>query len=202
VSFLWTPNRQGFRPDIEGLRAVAVLAVLGFHATIPVMAGGYVGVDAFFVISGFLITGLILGDLAKHGTFSLKEFYARRARRILPAAGVVLAATSIACAFWLAPLRRQDTAFDVIAAALDAGNWRFIALQTDYLAAGRAESPLLHYWSLAVEEQFYLVWAPLALVLAVIARRLRRSAFPLIATAIASARPPGRGSSASAAWAP
>ncbi len=148
------------------------------------MSGGYVGVDVFFVISGFLITGLILGDLEKSGTFSLKEFYARRARRILPAAGVVLAATSVACAFWMTPLRRQDTAYDVLAAALNASNWRFISLETDYLAAGRAESPLLHYWSLAVEEQFYLVWAPLALGLALLARGLKRSPFPVITVAL------------------
>ncbi|HEX6681445.1 MAG TPA: acyltransferase family protein [Candidatus Limnocylindrales bacterium] len=176
--------RQGFRPDIEGLRAVAVIAVVGFHAAVPGMGGGYIGVDAFFVISGFLITGLLLGEIERRGTFSLKDFYARRARRILPAAGVVLAATSVACAFWMSPLRRQDTAFDIIAAALNVGNWRFIALETDYLAAGRAESPLLHYWSLAVEEQFYLVWAPLALIVALLARKLGRSPFPVLALAI------------------
>src|SRR5689334_7841135 len=83
------PHRYetGFRPDIEGLRAIAVLGVLGFYAALPFMSGGYVGVDVFFVISGFLITGLLLADIEKHGRFSLTRFYARRARRILPAAG-------------------------------------------------------------------------------------------------------------------
>jgi peptidoglycan/LPS O-acetylase OafA/YrhL len=180
------PRRYGgsFRPDIEGLRAVAVLAVLGYHAALPIMPGGYVGVDVFFVISGFLITGLLLGDIEKRGRFSLKEFYARRARRILPAAGVVLAATSAASVLWLSPLRRQDVAYDVIASALNVSNWRFIAEQTDYLAQGRAQSPLLHYWSLSVEEQFYLVWAPLLLLLVLLAAWIKRSPIPLIAVAV------------------
>jgi peptidoglycan/LPS O-acetylase OafA/YrhL len=175
---------MAFRPDIEGLRAVAVLAVLGYHAALPFMPGGYVGVDVFFVISGFLITGLLLADIEASGRFSLRRFYARRARRILPAAGVVLAVTSVASALWLSPLRRQDVAYDTIAAALNVSNWRFVAEQTDYLAQGRAESPLLHYWSLAVEEQFYLVWAPLALLVVLLATRLRRSPIPVVAACV------------------
>jgi peptidoglycan/LPS O-acetylase OafA/YrhL len=149
-----------------------VLGVLGFHAGLPFMPGGFVGVDVFFVISGFLITGLLIREIERDGRFSLARFYARRARRILPAAGVVLAVTSVASAVWLSPLRRQDVAYDTVAAALNVSNWRFVAEQTDYLAQGRADSPLLHYWSLAVEEQFYLVWAPLALLCVLIARRL------------------------------
>ncbi|GAA3088501.1 acyltransferase family protein [Streptosporangium carneum] len=176
--------RLGFRPDIEGLRAVAVLAVLAFHATVPGMAGGFVGVDVFFVISGFLITGLLLRDVSATGRFSLAEFYARRARRILPAAGVVLLATTAGAWLMLPPLRGGDIAADVVTAALYIANWRFVAGQTDYLAAERDPSPLLHYWSLAVEEQFYLLWAPLLLVLVLLARRLGRSPFPAIAVAI------------------
>ncbi|SDG07368.1 Peptidoglycan/LPS O-acetylase OafA/YrhL, contains acyltransferase and SGNH-hydrolase domains [Sinosporangium album] len=169
-----------FRPDIEGLRAVAVLAVLAFHATVPGLTGGFVGVDVFFVISGFLITGLLLRDVAERGRFSLVDFYARRARRLLPAAGIVLIATAFAAWLVLPPLRAPEVAGDVIAAALYLANWRFVAAQTDYLAAESAPSPLQHYWSLAVEEQFYLLWAPLLLVVALAARRF---AVPAIAAA-------------------
>lgn len=149
-----------FRTDIEGLRAVAVVTVLGFHAGVPFFTGGYIGVDVFFVISGFLITGLLLSQ----EKIRLGEFYARRARRILPAAAVVLVGTALASWILLPPLRQRDVALDVAGAALNLANWRFIEGQTDYLAAGQAHSPLLHYWSLAVEEQFYLLWAPLLLV--------------------------------------
>ncbi len=162
-----------FRPDIEGLRAVAVLTVLGYHASAPLFGGGYVGVDVFFVISGFLITGLLLAELAQRGRVSLAAFYARRARRILPAAAVTLLATVLGSWLLLPPLRQRDVAYDAIVTALQAGNWRFVAGQIDYLAADRAPSPLLHYWSLAVEEQFYLVWAPLLLVLGLLLRRVR-----------------------------
>ncbi|WP_084959273.1 acyltransferase family protein [Thermoactinospora rubra] len=151
------------RKDIEGLRAVAVLFVLAFHAGVPGLGGGFAGVDVFFVVSGFLIAGLIVRDL-EAGRFRLAGFYARRARRILPAAGVVLVVTALAAWPLLPALRLRELAADVFTAALSAANWRFVAQQTDYLAADRDPSPLLHFWSLAVEEQFYLVWAPLALL--------------------------------------
>ncbi|HCU52223.1 MAG TPA: acyltransferase [Micromonosporaceae bacterium] len=150
------------------MRAIAVLTVLGFHAGVPFFAGGFIGVDVFFVISGFLITGLLLSQ----DRIRLGEFYARRARRILPAAAVVLVGTAIASWMLLPPLRQRDVAWDVVGSALNVANWRFIAGQTDYLAAGQAHSPLLHYWSLAVEEQFYLLWAPLLLVISLVSRRL------------------------------
>ncbi|MEV6524783.1 acyltransferase family protein [Longispora sp. NPDC051575] len=162
--------RPGFRADIEGLRAVAVLTVLGFHAAVPHLGGGYVGVDVFFAISGFLITGLLVAELSRTGRVSLAEFYARRARRILPAAGLVLVATALAGWVLLPPLRQRDVAADVLAAALHVGNWRFVATETDYLHAGDP-SPLLHYWSLGVEEQFYLLWAPVLALVAYLARR-------------------------------
>jgi peptidoglycan/LPS O-acetylase OafA/YrhL len=169
-----------FRPDIEGLRAVAVVAVLAFHAGIPHLAGGFVGVDVFFVISGFLITGLLLDEVRRSGRVSLPDFYARRARRILPAAAVVLVFVAVASRLVMSPLRQMDVAKDVVASAVYLVNWRFINGQTDYMAAGRDSSPLLHFWSLAVEEQFYLVWPLLLLGAAVIARRLRASALPLV----------------------
>ncbi|MFC1430458.1 SGNH hydrolase domain-containing protein [Streptacidiphilus sp. N1-3] len=181
------PGRAGFRPDIEGLRAVALLAVLGFHASVPHLAGGYVGVDVFFVISGYLITSLLLREALGSGRIALGEFFARRARRLLPSAALVLVAV-VPLGLWLvAPLRRADLCHDVLAAALSVSNWRFINEQTDYLAAGRDPSPLLHFWSLAVEEQFYLVWAPLvALLVLVAARRPRPARLVLLAATTAA----------------
>ncbi len=166
-------GHHDFRPDIEGLRALAVVAVLGFHAFVPHLAGGFIGVDLFFVISGFLITGLLLDEHRRTGRISFAAFYARRARRILPAAAVVLLAVSAASYLLLSPLRRVDVMRDVLASTGYAVNWRFIQLQTDYLAANRDPSPLLHFWSLAVEEQFYIVWPLLIVALVVAARWLR-----------------------------
>ncbi|GHH42789.1 acyltransferase [Streptomyces candidus] len=170
------PHRSVFRPDIEGLRAVAVLAVLAFHAGIPGLAGGFVGVDVFFVISGYLITGLLAREAVSTGRVRLGDFFSRRARRLLPSAAVVLAAVAVAGAWLTAPLRRTDLANDVLAAALSVANWRFVSQQTDYLAAGHDQSPLLHFWSLAVEEQFYLLWAPLLALCAFAAVRGLRAA--------------------------
>lgn len=167
-------RRSVFRPDIEGLRAFAVLSVLAFHASVPGLAGGFVGVDVFFVISGYLITGLLVREAVTTGRIGLGEFFARRARRLLPSAAVVLVAVAVAGAWLTVPLRRTDLENDVVAAALSVANWRFVQQQTDYLAAGQDESPLLHFWSLAVEEQFYLCWAPLLAVLAVLTARAAR----------------------------
>ena len=158
--------RDGFRPDLEGLRAVAVVLVLLYHASVPGFAGGYVGVDVFFVLSGFLITGLLLRELRRTGTISLTSFYARRARRLLPAAALVLVVTMIASAAVLPPLRVPDVALDAAAASLYVSNMRFALQATDYLQAEMAPSPLLHYWSLGVEEQFYIFWPALVLLVA------------------------------------
>jgi peptidoglycan/LPS O-acetylase OafA/YrhL len=155
---------QTFRPDVEGLRAVAVTAVVLFHAGVPGLRGGYVGVDVFFVISGFLITSLMLREIAGTGAVSLRRFYARRARRILPASSLVLVTVILATYHWLGFLRGDEVARDGVWAALFASNFRSAALGVDYLASQAAPSPMQHFWSLAVEEQFYLVW-PLAVVL-------------------------------------
>ena len=160
-----------FRPDIEGLRAVAVLAVLAFHAGVPGAAGGFVGVDVFFVISGFLITGLLLREIDSTGRLHLKDFYARRARRLLPAALVVIIFTLALSWIVLSPLQRADVGVDAAAAALYVSNYRFAIASTDYFAADVAPSPLLHYWSLGVEEQFYLLWPALLLGATWAARR-------------------------------
>ena len=171
-----------FRPDLEGLRAVAILLVLLYHAHVPGFGGGFVGVDVFFVISGFLITGILVRDLDATGTISLGAFYARRARRLLPAASVALAVTLLASAVLLAPVEIADVARDGLAAGLYVSNIGFALQATDYLQAGQAPSPLLHFWSLSVEEQFYLLW-PALLLLA--ARSVGRS-HRVLATIMAS----------------
>jgi peptidoglycan/LPS O-acetylase OafA/YrhL len=165
---------DSFRPDVEGLRAVAVVAVVLFHLRLDAFAGGFVGVDVFFVLSGFLITRLLLKELASTGTLSLRGFWARRARRLLPASVVVIVATLVAGAAVLSPLAQRRLATDAIAAGGFVINFVFAGRYADYFAAQLAEaqpSALLHYWSLAVEEQFYLLW-PLALV--ALTRRPRR----------------------------
>jgi peptidoglycan/LPS O-acetylase OafA/YrhL len=165
------------------LRAVAIVAVLVFHAGVPYLAGGFVGVDVFFVISGFLITQQLLRPLREGRRLSLRDFYARRARRILPAAGAVLLAVLALGWLTLPPLRQVDLVHDVLACAVDVPNWWFISGQIDYSRAGLAVSPVLHYWSLGVEEQFYLVWPGLLLAAAAIARR-RRLALPGVVVAV------------------
>ncbi|WP_030386659.1 SGNH hydrolase domain-containing protein [Streptomyces sp. NRRL S-241] len=183
-----SPHRSAFRPDIEGLRAVAVLAVLAFHAGIPWTTGGFVGVDVFFVISGYLITGLLVREAITTGRIRLGDFFSRRARRLLPSAAVVLAAVAAAGAWLTVPLRRTDLEYDVVAAALSFANWRFVSQRTDYLAAGHDQSPLLHFWSLAVEEQFYLFWAPLLAVLVLCtARAVRRGRAVRLVVVLAAA---------------
>ena len=175
-----------FRPDIEGLRAVAILAVVAFHGSAPGFGGGFVGVDVFFVISGFLVTGQLLRPTAGGGQPRLGAFYARRARRILPAAGLVLVAVLASSRLVLSPLRLRDLDLDALAAALYVPNWRFAAQQVDYLQAGREVSPLLHYWSLGAEEQFYLAWPPVLLACLLLARYLRLRAPVLLLPALAA----------------
>lgn len=180
---------ESFRPDIEGMRAVAVLLIMLYHSGIPVIPGGYVGVDVFFVISGFLITGLLVRELEASGTIDRARFYARRIRRLLPAAALVLAAVAILTFVALPKLRWMSVASDIQWSALYAVNWRFAGQAVDYLASEEAASPLQHFWSLAVEEQFYLVWPLLLLGLVRFARRdhLRRSLLiGLVALAIPS----------------
>jgi peptidoglycan/LPS O-acetylase OafA/YrhL len=157
-------ERDGFRPDLEGLRAIAVVLVLLYHAGVPGLSGGYVGVDVFFVLSGFLITGLLVRELDATGTISLTAFYARRVRRLLPAVALLILATVVASVAVLSPLRAGDVARDGIAAALYVSNVRFAVQATDYLQSELAPSPLLHLWSLGVEEQFYLFWPALLLI--------------------------------------
>ncbi|GGM22028.1 acyltransferase [Micromonospora sonchi] len=163
--------RSAFRPDIEGLRALAVLLVVLWHADAPLFSGGFVGVDVFFVISGYLITRGVALEVAERGRLSLSRFYARRAKRLLPSAGLVLLAALVLTYLVLPDIRWRDTAWDVVTSALYVVNWRFAEQAVDYLAAEQAPSIVQHYWSLAVEEQFYLVWPLLLVAVAWWARR-------------------------------
>ncbi len=170
------PAARGYRPDVEGLRAVAVVLVLLYHAGVPGLSGGFVGVDVFFVISGFLITGLLVRELEATGRVSLTTFYGRRAKRLLPAAGVVLVATLVATLLFVPVVDWRAFGGDMVAAALYVVNWRLAARSVDYLAEDTGVSVVQHFWSLAVEEQFYVVW-PLLILLA--AWWVRRSGWPL-----------------------
>src|SRR4249919_289534 len=154
------------RDDLQGLRAVAVLVVVLDHAGLGLFSGGYVGVDVFFVLSGFLITGLLLSRAAEQGRVSLSEFYVRRARRILPAAVLTLVATDIVAYQLLNFVRAREAVIDSIWASFFVANVHFAQTGSDYLAQAQPPSPVQQFWTLSVEEQFYLVWpAVLSLVL-------------------------------------
>lgn len=183
-------DRAPFRPDIEGLRAVAVIAVVLYHAGIPGIAGGYIGVDVFFVISGFLITGLLLREVRATETVALGRFYAARARRLLPAAATVGIVTAVVAAVVLPPLQARRVFADGIASMLYVGNYRFAAQNTDYMVADLPPSPFQHYWSLGVEEQFYLVWPALIIGTAWLARRIataRTLPYAVVVTVVGAA---------------
>lgn len=180
------PVRHDFRPDIQGLRAVAVVLVVVFHVWPHVLPGGYVGVDVFFVISGYLITGLLLREAERTGRISLVEFYGKRIKRLLPAATAVLLAVAV-CLSVLPIVRWSDTANEIAASALYFENWWLAAKAVDYLASESAPSPLQHYWSLSVEEQFYIAWPLLFAGGVAAARRLgwsRRAVFGALVCAI------------------
>jgi peptidoglycan/LPS O-acetylase OafA/YrhL len=172
------------RADLEGLRGVAVIAVLLFHLGFPWAAGGFVGVDAFFVLSGFLITGLIIREHERTGRISLPAFYARRVRRILPAALVTIVVTVGVAAFVLAPLDLPEITLDGAAAALSVGNIRFAIGATDYFGP-TTPSPFRHFWSLGVEEQFYLLW-PALMILALARGGSRRRVALVIGGVVAA----------------
>ncbi|WP_402375871.1 acyltransferase family protein [Isoptericola rhizosphaerae] len=155
-----------FRPDIEGMRAIAIGLVLIYHAGVRQLPGGFVGVDVFFVISGFLITGLLIRELERTGRISLSTFYARRAKRLLPATGLVLATTALLTWWTVSAVDWRAFGGDIVSAALYVVNWRLADRSVDYLAEDVGASPVQHFWSLAVEEQFYIVWPLLIVALA------------------------------------
>ncbi|MFJ7750606.1 acyltransferase family protein [Arthrobacter sp. NPDC097144] len=163
-----------FRPDIQGLRALAVGLVVFYHMWPDVLPGGFVGVDVFFVISGYLIVGSLVRELTRTGTIGLLAFYGRRIRRLLPAAAAVLLATLAATMLIFPEGRWQGVARDTVASSLNVQNWNQAINSTSYAGATSAVSPLQHYWSLAVEEQFYLFIPVLLLAVAGTLRALGR----------------------------
>jgi peptidoglycan/LPS O-acetylase OafA/YrhL len=168
-------NRKvSYRPDIEGLRGVAVCLVIAFHSSPKRFHGGFIGVDVFFVLSGYLITGLLVREIEYTGRLSLTGFYARRARRLLPAAALVLLVTLLACSLFLSPLQQYRLGSSGSNTALYFSNFWFLGQSIDYFAPGIGNNPFLHTWSLAVEEQFYLVW-PALVLLGMHGRRPRRT---------------------------
>ena len=175
------PAPMGHRADVQGLRALAVLLVIADHAGLASVAGGFVGVDVFFVLSGFLITSLLVHEVATRGQVSIAGFYARRARRILPVANVTLLVVLAWCARNLAPVQVAEAGEDARWSAFFAANVHFGRAGQDYFDDDRAVSPFQHYWSLAVEEQFYLVWPLLLGVVVLAGGRLTRHVAPLLA---------------------
>ncbi|HEX7405603.1 MAG TPA: acyltransferase family protein [Candidatus Nanopelagicaceae bacterium] len=149
--------------EIQGLRALAVLLVIAFHAKF--LQGGFIGVDIFYVISGYLITGLLVRELDETGTISFRKFYSRRIKRLLPSSFLVLISTAVFGFIFMPANMRADLGRNVVATALYVGNYLFAWWQNDYQNLGATPSPVIHYWSLAVEEQFYLLW-PLLILLA------------------------------------
>lgn len=155
-----------FRPDIEGMRALAVCGVIAFHFGMSELSGGFIGVDIFFVLSGYLITSHLMQEIGRSGTVDLWRFYGRRARRLLPAALLVIVTTLVSGYFILAPVEQQLYAKGALFASSYVINLWLLRWSFDYFAADTASNPFLHFWSLSVEEQFYLLWPALLLLVA------------------------------------
>ncbi|RAM35931.1 acyltransferase family protein [Arthrobacter globiformis] len=179
-------RRPSFRPDIQALRALAVSLVVLNHLWPKELTGGYVGVDVFFVISGFLITSHLLKELLATGRIRLASFYARRIRRLLPAAFLVLTVSLLAAMVWLPFSRWEDTAREILASALYAENWVLAAKSVDYSASTSSATVAQHFWSLSVEEQFYLIWPLLLIALFWLAGRRNRPAIAVVFAGIAA----------------
>ncbi|MDF1602641.1 acyltransferase family protein [Nocardioides sp. YIM 152315] len=166
----------GHHASLDGVRTIAVYLVLVFHCGVGAVSGGFVGVDLFFVLSGFLVSSILLEEIGRTGTIRVGRFYARRVRRLLPAAVVVVAATSAASVLVLSVVRRLPLVGDAQSALLYFSNWRFLSQSNDYFAAdGVDQSPFLHFWSLSIEEQFYVAFPLVLLALAWLDRRWRRA---------------------------
>lgn len=169
---------RGFRPDIDGLRALAIVVVVLFHAHVPGFSGGFIGVDVFFVISGYLISRRLFEEMAGSGSVSLGRFWAKRVRRLVPALALMVAVTFLAGLLILSPLEWPSMARDGAASVIYVSNIVFARASTDYF--GSAESIFQHTWSLSVEEQFYVIWPLLMLPIAWIGRRYLRASRRLL----------------------
>lgn len=160
------PLESGHRPDIEGLRALAILLVIAAHVGVPQLAGGFIGVDVFFVLSGYLITGQLTSEQARTGRIRIAAFYARRFRRLMPALLVVLLASCVFANLLLAPGDLPSQAMAAATAVVWLSNLHFAFSGLDYFGPAASQNLFLHTWSLGVEEQFYLLWPPLLLLAA------------------------------------
>ncbi|MFC2064934.1 acyltransferase family protein [Chloroflexota bacterium] len=171
--------RLHFRPDIEGLRGVAILLIIGYHAKFQLFQGGYIGVDIFFVLSGYLITWLLINEAEENGTINLLKFYARRVRRLLPAVAVMVIVIIPIGAILLAPFEHREIANTAVATSAYLSNFYFARAAVDYLGSSIDLNPLLHTWSLGVEEQFYMVW-PLFVIFSLGVSRWQKRKFSLL----------------------
>jgi peptidoglycan/LPS O-acetylase OafA/YrhL len=176
-----------YEPALDGLRAVAVIAVLLYHGGVTWMRGGFLGVDLFFVLSGYLITTLLLVEWGRNGTLRLSAFWVRRARRLLPALGLVLVGVVGYAAFVVDRTQLPSIRNDAFATIAYVANWRFVFSGQSYFAQFAAPSPLRHMWSLAIEEQFYLLWPFVVFLLLRWRPRLRLLTQLFVGAAVASA---------------
>jgi peptidoglycan/LPS O-acetylase OafA/YrhL len=179
----------GFVPALDGLRAISVLGVMLYHGGAPILAGGFLTIDVFFVLSGFLITSLLLGEWATRLTIRLGQFWARRARRLLPALLVMLVGVAIYTKVFATPGEFANLRLDSLSTLFYVANWHFIVSGGNYFATTAQPSPLGHMWSLSIEEQFYIVWPPVALFMLHLGRKLRpsRRLWPVLVTAVIGA---------------
>jgi peptidoglycan/LPS O-acetylase OafA/YrhL len=176
-------KRPSYRPQIDGIRALAVIGVVLFHLGFGWIPGGFVGVDVFFVLSGYLISGLLIQEALDRGSVVLSRFYARRARRLLPAAWLVIVFSVVVGKMLSSPLEYENLRRHASSAAMYFANWDWVGVDRGYFATDTQPSPFIHFWSLAVEEQFYLVWPALVIGCLWVARRSRRRVLDVVMVA-------------------